>query len=109
MSTTMTFKKEEVMLEPMKRLFLMIDFFEKLRKRLPANLTEVKDFISGLGYPVELSEFHELAVEPVSEQKILIEYSLFTGENEWTSVQKVEVASFLKKRKSAKRPVLIKG
>lgn len=75
------------------KVVLMVDFFQKFKKRMPRHLREVKDFILGLGYPVELSEFHELKLEPVSPKKLMIEYSVFTGENEWTPSRKMEMTS----------------
>lgn len=76
------------------KVVLMVDFFQKVKKRMPEHLREVKDFISGLGYPVELSEFHELKLEPVSPKRLMIEYSVFTGENQWTPNRKMEMTSF---------------
>lgn len=75
------------------KVVLMVDLFQKVRKRVPQHWREVKDCISGLGYPVELSEFHELKLEPLSGQKLSIEYSVFTGENEWTPCRKLEMTS----------------
>jgi hypothetical protein len=76
------------------KVVLMVDLFQKVKKRVPQHWREVKDCISGLGYPVELSEFHELKVEPLSSQKLLIEYSVFTGADEWTPCRKLEMTSF---------------
>ncbi len=67
------------------KVVLMVDLFQKVKKRIPHHWREVKDCIAGLGYPVEIEEFHELKVEALSHQKLLIEYSVFTGENEWTT------------------------
>lgn len=80
--------------EPALKVVLMADFFQKVKKRLPEHFREVKDFISGLGYPLELSEFRELKLRPLSRNRLLIEYSVFTAENEWTPSRKLEVTSF---------------
>jgi hypothetical protein len=76
------------------KVVLMVDFFQKVKKRMPRHLREVKDFLSGLGYPVELSEFRELKLVPVALKKLLIEYSVFTGENEWTPSRRMEMTTF---------------
>jgi hypothetical protein len=76
------------------KVALMIDLFQKVKKRIPQHLREVKDCIEGLGYPVELSEFHELKLEALSHQKLRIEYSVFTGEDEWTPRRKLEMTSY---------------
>jgi hypothetical protein len=81
--------------EPLWKVILMIDFFQKLKKRLPRHIREVKDFIEGLGYPLELSEFQKLTLEPLSDNRLVIEFSLFTGEDKWTPCQKVEARYFL--------------
>src|ERR1700691_2155639 len=76
------------------KIVLMVDFFQKVKKRMPEHLREVKDFISGLGYPVELAEFHELKLLPITPKKLRIEYSIFTGENQWSPSRKLEMTSF---------------
>jgi hypothetical protein len=76
------------------KVVLMVDLFQKVKKRVPRHWREVKDCIVGLGYPVEVSEFHDLKLEALSHQKLLIEYSVFTGANEWTPSRKLEMTSF---------------
>jgi hypothetical protein len=76
------------------KVVLMVDLFQKVKKRVPRHWREVKDCITDLGYPVEIAEFHELKVEALSHQKLLIEYSVFTGENEWTPCRKFEMTCF---------------
>jgi|ERR1035441_8025793 lipoate-protein ligase A len=76
------------------KVALMVDLFQKVKKRLPQHLREVRDCIEGLGYPVELEEFHELKLEALSQRKLLVEYSVFTGEDEWTPSRKLEMTSF---------------
>ncbi|HTC20272.1 MAG TPA: hypothetical protein VK859_05445 [bacterium] len=77
------------------KVVLMVDLFQKVKKRVPHHWREVKDCIADLGYPVEVSEFHDLKLEALSRQKLLIEYSVFTGENEWSPSRKFEMTSFM--------------